>query len=103
EALSMLQRENGIKLVFTDIVMPGAMNGIALAQVVAKRYPGLPVVLASGYSDMVQAAESRFVVLRKPFLLQAIEKGFLEALERHKRQDEGAEVLPFARPEEVTG
>jgi two-component system, NtrC family, sensor kinase len=82
DALSTLQRHDRISLVFSDIVMPGAMNGVALAQVIAKRYPELPVVLASGYSDMVQAAEARFVVLRKPFQLPAVERAFHEAVTR---------------------
>ncbi len=82
DALSTLQRHDRISLVFSDIVMPGAMNGVALAQVIAKRYPELPVVLASGYSDMVQAAEARFVVLRKPFQLPAVERAFHEARTR---------------------
>ncbi len=103
DALSRLQRDNKINLVFSDIVMPGAMNGVALAQVIAKRYPDLPVVLTSGYSDMVQAAETRFVVLRKPFQLPAVEKAFREALERTRVQEEGARVLRFSRPHETAG
>jgi PAS domain S-box-containing protein len=98
DALNRLQRDNAIDLVFSDIVMPGAMNGVALAQVIAKRYPDLPVVLASGYSDMVQAAESRFVVLRKPFQLPAVERAFHEALTRTAVQVEGARVLQFPPP-----
>ena len=35
----------------TDVVMPGSMDGIALAREVGAHYPHLPVVLASGYSD----------------------------------------------------
>jgi len=101
DALSRLQRDNRINLVFSDIVMPGAMNGVALAQVITKRYPAMPVVLTSGYSDMVQAAESRFVVLRKPFQLPAVEKAFREALERTTVQDEGARVLRFSQPRET--
>jgi two-component system NtrC family sensor kinase len=92
DALGRLQRDHRINLVFSDIVMPGAMNGVALAQVIAKRYPDLPVILVSGYSDMVQAAESRFVVLRKPFQLPALEKAFREALEHATVQDDGAPV-----------
>jgi CheY-like chemotaxis protein len=101
DALSTLQRDANIKLVFSDIVMPGAMNGIALAQVIAKRYPGLPVVLASGYADMVQTAEPQFLVLRKPFQLSALEKAFHGALERQEREHRGGRVLPFSKPQPV--
>ena len=76
--------------------MPGGMNGMALAQEIAKRYPHIPVLLSSGYSDMVQAAEARFVILRKPFQLPALEKSIREALERNAAPPEdGGRVLPF--------
>jgi hypothetical protein len=48
------------------------------------RYPQIAVLLNSAHSDMVQAAESRFVILRKPFRLRALEKSIREALERAK-------------------
>ena len=43
---------------------------------------------------MVQAAETRFVILRKPFQLPALEKSIREALERSGARDNGR-VLPF--------
>jgi two-component system, NtrC family, sensor kinase len=103
DALSTLQRDPTIKLVFSDIVMPGAMNGIALAQVIAKRHAGLPVVLTSGYADMVQAAEPQFVVLRKPFQLSALEKALGEVLQRHARATPPGRVVPFTKPQDVSG
>ena len=39
EALNWLQRGDKIDLVFSDVVMPGSMNGIALAQEIGNRYP----------------------------------------------------------------
>ena len=74
----------------SDIVMPGGMNGIALAQEIGNRYPQIPVVLTSGYSDLAQAAESRFVILRKPFQLPALDKSIREALEHGGTRDDGA-------------
>ena len=103
DALSTLQRDANIKLVFSDIVMPGAMNGIALAQVISKRYAGLSVVLTSGYADMVQTAEPQFVVLRKPFQLSALEKAFREALEGQEREHGGGRVLSFSKPHGLAG
>jgi PAS domain S-box-containing protein len=103
DALNRLQRGERVALVLSDIVMPGAMNGIALAQVIARRYPHIPILLASGYSDMVQAAESRFVVLRKPFQLSVLEQAVRDALERSSARNQGARVLPFARSEGTSG
>ena len=54
-------------LVFLDIVMPGAIDGVGLAREIRSRYPNLPVVLTTGYSDAAQAAPSELRILRKPF------------------------------------
>jgi CheY-like chemotaxis protein len=93
EALNRLQGGERIDLVLSDIVMPGSMNGIALAHEINNRYPDIPVLLASGYSDVVQANESRFVILRKPFQLPALEKAMREVLERSAGSDD--RVVPF--------
>ena len=97
EALNMLQRGDKIDLVLSDVVMPGGMNGIALAQEIGNHYPHIPVLLTSGYSDVVQAAQSQFAILRKPFQLPALEKSIREALERGAARDDGDRVLQFAR------
>jgi len=93
EALNRLQGGERIDLVLSDIVMPGSMNGIALAHEINNRYPDIPVLLASGYSDVVQANESRFIILRKPFQLPALEKAMREVLERSSGRD--GRVVPF--------
>jgi CheY-like chemotaxis protein len=56
-------------LVISDIVMAGAMNGLRLARTVRERYPGIPVVLATGYSSAAEEAAGEFLVLRKPYQL----------------------------------
>ena len=96
DALNRLQRGDKINLVFSDIVMPGGMNGIALVQEIGNRYPEVPVLLTSGYIDLVQAAETQVAILRKPFQLPALEKSIREALERGGRCDNGR-VLQFSQ------
>jgi PAS domain S-box-containing protein len=96
EALSALQRGHKITLVFSDIVMPGNMNGVALAQEIGNRYPQLPVLLTSGYSDVAHTAASRFRILRKPFQLHALEKAIRETLENAQARDAHDRVLPFS-------
>ena len=95
DALNQLQRGHKIALVFSDIVMPGGMNGIALAQEIKNRYPQIPVLLTSGYSDVVQTAATQARVLRKPFQLPALEKSIREALEHARTPDTEDRVLPF--------
>jgi PAS domain S-box-containing protein len=70
--------EAGIDLVFSDIVMPGKMDGLALAQTIRGKYPRMPVLLATGYSDTLRRTSLGFHILRKPYeiheLSQALSK-----------------------------
>ncbi len=74
EALHHLQQGVQVDLVFSDIVMPGPMDGIALAEACRERFPDIPVLLTSGFSDAAQAADGRFDILRKPFELAALQR-----------------------------
>jgi PAS domain S-box-containing protein len=66
EALARLA-EGKVDLVLTDIVMPGT-SGIELARRVNAERPGLPVLLATGYSDeLVKGAAAEFQVIAKPY------------------------------------
>jgi PAS domain S-box-containing protein len=66
-ALRLLADGTKIDLVFSDIVMPGMIDGVGLATEIRSRYPDLPVVLTTGYSDAAQSAPSNLKILRKPF------------------------------------
>ena len=76
-ALSEIERD-GIDLVFSDIVMPGIMDGLKLAQRLKEIRPHLPILLATGYSDAAANVRGDFPILRKPYeihqLSQAIAK-----------------------------
>jgi signal transduction histidine kinase len=69
---------DGIDFVFSDIVMPGKMDGLSLARHLKAVRPGLPILLASGYSDAAINVRGDFPILRKPYeihqLSQAIAK-----------------------------
>jgi DNA-binding response OmpR family regulator len=60
-----------VDLLFSDVVMPGELNGKALALCLTQRKPGLPVLLTSGYSaDLLGedvASLWRDTLLRKPY------------------------------------
>jgi CheY-like chemotaxis protein len=49
-ALQVLKSTEKIDLVFSDVVMPGEIDGIGLADALAREYPGLPVLLTSGFT-----------------------------------------------------
>jgi PAS domain S-box-containing protein len=71
-ALRLLEAGTKIDLVFSDIVMPGTIDGVGLAREIRSRYPNLPVVLTTGYSDAAQAAPSNLKILHKPFDTEAL-------------------------------
>jgi CheY-like chemotaxis protein len=71
-ALKLLEAGTKIDLVFSDIVMPGTIDGVGLAREIRSRYPNLPVVLTTGYSDAAKTAPSNLRILRKPFDTEAL-------------------------------
>jgi two-component sensor histidine kinase/CheY-like chemotaxis protein len=63
EALSILESRSDISLLFTDIQMPGSMDGLKLAHAVHDRWPGIKIILVSGQvnpSDEEKPVDSRF-------------------------------------------
>jgi PAS domain S-box-containing protein len=76
-ALKLLADGTKIDLVFSDIVMPGTIDGVGLAGEIRAQYPHLPVVLTTGYSDAAQAAPANLRILRKPFDTDAL-RGFIQ-------------------------
>ena len=71
EALERLSGERRPTLVFTDIVMPGGISGLELAQKVRARFPELPILLTTGYSEQV-AGSHGFPVLQKPYEMETL-------------------------------
>jgi CheY-like chemotaxis protein len=63
---------NGIDLVFSDIVMPGKMDGVGLARAIRDKYPKIPIVLATGYSERLHDLQGDFPVLRKPYQIHEL-------------------------------
>jgi CheY-like chemotaxis protein len=81
-ALGLLAADPQFDLVFSDIVMPGGMDGIELAAVIECRHPGLPVLLTSGSTERVQlAAEAGRDVLQKPYTAAGLKNALENALQ----------------------
>jgi PAS domain S-box-containing protein len=72
-ALAMMD-ERKLDLVLSDIVMPGALDGAALAQEIRRRQPELPVLLVTGYAEAVDKLAGEYAVLRKPFDLAELSR-----------------------------
>jgi PAS domain S-box-containing protein len=61
-------RRNGIDAVFSDIVLPGGMNGAELAHFIRARFPGVGVVLSTGYAEAATSMLAQeFPLVRKPY------------------------------------
>jgi PAS domain S-box-containing protein len=71
-ALEVLASCGDVSLVFTDIVMPGDMDGLALARTIRRRFPEQPVLLTTGYSNAADRAGCEFPILRKPYDIDAL-------------------------------
>jgi two-component system, NtrC family, sensor kinase len=90
--LDLIEREDDIDLVFSDILMPGAMNGLDLADAVRRRFPHILVLLTTGYSSSAQdAVRQGFEVLQKPFDLAALERALRDAPKAAERRSPPAE------------
>ena len=74
-ALTMLD-ENDVDLLFTDVVLPGGMNGRELADVGIKKKPGLKVLFATGYTRNAIVHHGRLDpgvdVLMKPYSYEVL-------------------------------
>jgi DNA-binding NtrC family response regulator len=70
EALSVLDSDQSIGVLFTDVNMPGELNGLELARLVHERWPAVRLILTSGRGEISQADmpdDGRF--LPKPYSL----------------------------------
>lgn len=84
EALGILEKERGIALLFTDVVMPGGMNGFELGEKARALDPGLKVLYTSGYTENAlvdQGCEgARQHFLHKPYRPSDLARLVREAL-----------------------
>ena len=68
KALEHLQQRDDIVLIFTDIEMPGSMDGLALAAMVRDRWPPIGILIASGRARPLAAQLPPFArFLPKPY------------------------------------
>jgi PAS domain S-box-containing protein len=88
EALDTLKDNNpGIELMITDYAMPG-MTGLDLARRVRQIYPGLAIILASGYAEIEEGADHIAPPrLAKPFALTDLAAAIAAALDRSPRRE----------------
>ena len=88
-ALGALADDRAIDIVFSDVMMPGDMNGAELAREVRRRRAGLPVLLTTGYASgaLSQSDDQDVEVLHKPYEIQALDAALRAARRRGKKND----------------
>jgi CheY-like chemotaxis protein len=73
EALAVLEAKRGIDLVFSDIHMPGPIDGVGLCRIVRRRWPHIPFILTSAHGWPARhGLGSDLVFIPKPYLPTAV-------------------------------
>ena len=97
-ALRAINGDAMFDLMFTDIVMAGQLDGIALARIVRQRRPNLPILLATGYSSAAIAARDEFSILRKPYQIAQLSRAIAGWSRRRARQTQAVTPLIDGKP-----
>ncbi len=79
-ASDVLAAGKSIALAFSDVVLPGHTDGLALARNIAARYQNIPVALTTGYTKLFDAT-LEFPVLRKPYQISALGRVIQQSLD----------------------
>jgi CheY-like chemotaxis protein len=95
-ALEAMERHE-YDLVISDIVMPGSIDGLALARAMRERRPSLPVLLVTGYSQAATEAAPEFTVMRKPFQFAELSRASARMIAESK-QPALTNVVRLRRP-----
>ena len=89
-----MKAANPIDILFTDVVMPGGMSGIELANQAVAVSPALKVLITTGYPGHAELLRNEFAVLPKPFTRLDLELLIRSLI---KSPDHGAGADPAAR------
>ena len=86
-ALEILHSDRHIDLLFTDVVMPGGMSGLQLAEQARNSRPDMPVLLTSGYNEEFVSARPAFganlPLIRKPFRRRDLSEAIAKLLDQN--------------------
>jgi CheY-like chemotaxis protein/anti-sigma regulatory factor (Ser/Thr protein kinase) len=84
QAMDLLRQDARADLLFTDVIMPGGMNGLELVEQARALRPGLPVLVTTGYMDeLPQGGRSGGLnVLAKPYRQEDLLERVRKALEK---------------------
>ena len=72
EAIEILEQRADIRIVFTDVDMPGSMDGVRLAQAVRERWPPIGLIVTSGTRVPVEDIPCGTIFFAKPYRPDAV-------------------------------
>jgi PAS domain S-box-containing protein len=81
-------KSRSFDVVFSDVVMPG-MSGLELADTIGRDYPGLPVLLATGFSENLAGNPFGYSVVAKPYAAGSLGRAISELLGQDHRAAAG--------------
>lgn len=87
EAVAIFASRTQVDLVFSDINMPGPMDGVGLVRWIANHHPGIHVILTSAISHARRAGESGAGFLMKPYRLAEAARRIRSLLDHPPRDD----------------
>ncbi len=89
-ALEALKHGIQVDALFSDVVMPGGMNGVQLACTVQSEYPGIPVLLTTGFSGAAEVAQVRGIrVIAKPYDPEEVTNSLAKLIAEARRNAAG--------------
>ena len=79
-ALAVMAQEP-VALMFSDVVMPGGVDGFTLSETVRERWPAVKIVLTSGFADAAFGGSAAVTVLTKPYRRDELARALRDALD----------------------
>lgn len=94
EALRITRERTDFDLLFSDVMMPGGVNGVQLADQIEQLRPGIPILLCSGYTESSILEDARVDggrrILHKPYTRRQVGAKIRELLDQAKAEDANA-------------
>jgi two-component system, response regulator PdtaR len=78
EAIAILESRDDIRIIFTDINMPGSMDGLKLAHAVRGRWPPIKIIVTSGYGPTMAELPAGSLFVAKPYAAHTLVRALVK-------------------------
>ena len=87
EAIKILATHDDIRVVFTDIIMPGSMNGLRLAAAIRNRWPPVKIIVTSGRTlDDSDLMPEGVMFMAKPYRYETVTRSVTRLAAAYRQQ-----------------